>query len=379
VGHARLPGARPCVAVMSLALVLVSSGAAGSYASARAPRRVGSSSALASSDPPPTSMPTSPGITLASSDEMDMPDPFLLDADGKYFLYLSTSFGDRTHSNVPVLTGRPGDWGPVSDALPELPAWARPSSTSDLVWAPDVVRNGSKYLMYFSPIVNQALDPRFSHCIGVAVASAPAGPFVPVSGPPLVCQLVLGGDIDAQFFKDPDGPNGPAHPNYLIWKSDNNNLPGTGPTTIWAQALSDDGLETRGTPMPIFAPAERWEWPEVEAPQLVSAPNGSDWLFFSAGRGFWSPDYGVGAVECEGPLGGCFETRTSPLVASNSQGPGPGEETVFDGPHGSTWILYNPWFAGGVAPLRPVEAVRIGWNAIGPYVADAGRFPLPRS
>jgi hypothetical protein len=216
------------------------------------------------------------------------------------------------------------------------------------------------------------------HCIMAAVADTPAGPFVPVGRSPFVCQQHLGGDIDAQPLYDPNGPRGRAHPYYLIWKSDNNNLPGSGPCTIWAAPMSNDGLSLVGRAVAIFRPTQAWEEPVLEAPAMVIAPNGTQWLFFSSGNGYYTPRYEVGVVECSGILSGCFTHQARQFITSNSQGPGPGEETVFVGHDGSTWLLYNPWHSRiPLAPLRPAEAVRVGWSSGGPYVAEAGQFPAP--
>jgi hypothetical protein len=65
------------------------------------------------------------------------------------------------------------------------------------------------------------------------------------------------------------------------------------------------------------------------------------------------------------------------LIASNTQGAGPGEETYFIGGDGSDWLLYSPVHTGDLKRLfRPIEAARIGWDKKGPYVAATGSFPL---
>jgi len=332
--------------------------------------------ATAVAQPRPTSTPDAPGIALASSPKLDLPDPFLLSADGEYYLYLSTAFADSTHSNVPMLVGTPGHWSSVRDALPKVPSWALSTSTGAYTWDPYVVHLGDRYVMYFASQLRD-FSPA-THCIGIALSSSPAGPFVPTGTRPLVCQAELGGDIDAQLFSDPHGPNGAAHPNYLVWKSDNNDLAGSGPTTIWAAAMSDDGLTIEGPATKIFVPGEAWEQPVLEAPQMTTAPDGTDWLFYSGGGGFYSADYAVGAARCAGPLGGCHDVSAGPLISSNAQGSGPGEETIYVGDDHSTWVLYNPWHSHEMAALlRPAEAARIGWNSLGPYVAEAGTFPSP--
>ncbi|MGH9097082.1 MAG: hypothetical protein ACRDWB_06630, partial [Acidimicrobiales bacterium] len=80
--------------------------------------------------------------------------------------------------------------------------------------------------------------------------------------------------------------------------------------------------------------------------------------------------------------GPCTGVGTQPLIDSNAQGVGPGEETVFQtsgssaGP--STWVLYNPWHADDPFHwFRTVVAARIGWSTAGPYIAEAGTLPAP--
>jgi hypothetical protein len=324
--------------------------------------------------PPPTSTPDAPGIAIAQAHQ-DLPDPFLLRTGSTYHMYLSSSFGNKQGQNVPVFVGTPGHWSAKPfDAVPVLPSWAAPHPTKGgLSWAPAVYKMGSKYVMYFSPTIKYSLPVQ--HCIAVATSSSPDGPFVAASKP-LVCQRPFGGDIDAQFFVDPAGPNGPSHPDYLIWKSDNNSTPGDGTPTIWAQPVSSNGQTLLGAPVQIYVPDQPWETSLIEAPQMALSPTSTTWLFFSAGVGFFSASYAMGVVKCVGPLGPCTDSNPGPLLGSNAQGPGPGEETYFVGPDASNWLLYSPVHTG-VRSNRPVEAARIGWNDAGPYVAQAGTFPSP--
>lgn len=327
-------------------------------------------------EPHPTSTPDAPGISIAVSHKLDLPDPFLVPAHGTYYLYLSTAFADATNSNIPLLTGRPGHWRQMPDALPVMPPWGLSAATGARVWSPNVTRLGDRYVMYFSAQLRGSAPPL--HCIGVAVSSKPAGPFRPVAGPPIVCQKAIGGDIDGQLFVDPNGPRGPGHPDYLVWKSDQNSLPGAQLTEVWAAPLALNGLHLDGPAVMIFSAQLPWQKPVLEAPQMVRAPDGTDWLFYSAGTGFFSPRYAMGVARCNGPLGGCHDVSKHPFIASNAQGSGPGEETVYTASDGSTWILYSPWHTHDLRhPSRPVEAVRVGWRSRGPYVGEAGRFPPP--
>ena len=78
--------------------------------------------------------PSAGGPVSSGEDESD---PYLLVADGRYFLYTS---GVPGMLNVPLATSTDfKSWSPVQDVLPVLPAWAAPGYT----WAPDVHRFGS--------------------------------------------------------------------------------------------------------------------------------------------------------------------------------------------------------------------------------------------
>ena len=330
-----------------------------------------------SARPPRTANPDAPGIAVVPPQSIDLPDPMMVTSHGRYHVYLSTAFGDPSSANVPELVGVPGRWGRSFDAMPTVPSWAQPGSRGGKTWDPYVQKIDGRFLLYFSAQLAQ--PGRATHCLGVAQSRSLDGPFVPLPAAPLVCQQGRGGDIDVQPFYDPAGPDGRAHPWYLIWKSDDNNLrPTPRPTAIWAAPLSDDGLRLTGPGRIIFTGQLAWQQPLVEAPQMVKSPDGRTWLFFSAGK-FFTDRYAMGVAVCQGPLGGCRSVGTDPLVSTNRQGTGPGEETVFVAPDHSYWLLYNPWHTGLAFILyRPAEGVRLGWGPTGPYVAEAGAFPSPR-
>ena len=329
------------------------------------PWRAGSANAVA---PHPTRTPETPGLVLASSTTQDLPDGWLM-ADGKrYLLFLSTSFGNPV-DNIPLLTGVPGHWSAATDALPVMPAWASTVAQGGLTWTPTVHRFEGQYVLYYSSRVAGTK----MHCIGTATAATPAGPFAPRS-PPIVCQRNQQGDTDPQVVPEGSGAR-------LIFKSDNNSAPNSGTDTIWSQPLSPDGLHVTGTPKAIFhePQAPQAARPIVEAPQMAEY-GGTWWLFYSGGQGYASPDYAIYVAKCAGLSGPCTTTTRTPLIASNAQGAGPGEESIYTAGDRSQWVLYSPWNAQIFGRwFRPVEATRIGWTTAGPYVAAAGRFPAPGS
>ena len=326
---------------------------------------------------PPTRTPNAPAIVIADSTIQDLSGGWLMSNHGEYLLFVSTSFGD-TRDNIPILTGSPGNWSSAVDALPTMPPWAVPVSRGGTTWEPEVHRFGATYVLYYSAKMAGVTPP--TQCLGTAVATSAAGPYSP-SPQPIVCQRDQGGDIDPQAVID-DSSSQPRP--YLVWKSDNNSTNHTGTDLIWSQPLAPDGLTVVGSPTTIYGLSQvpAWASPIIEAPQMVEAPNRTWWLFYSGGDGFGGPKYAVGVAKCDGISGPCTAMGTQPLVGSNAQGVGPGEETIFQtggsSTGSSTWVLYNPWH--GNIPyrwFRPVVAARIGWGSAGPFIAEAGTFPAP--
>jgi len=310
-------------------------------------------------EPPALADPSAPGFTINSGS--DQPDPFMYQQGGRYYLFTSD---DKVPQNVPVRSGtQVGQWGVPRDALPDPPAWATPGIT----WAPDVARFGNHYVLYFTSQL-RGVSPA-TMCIGDAISTAVAGPYL-ASPVPFICQQSLGGSIDPRVFDDADGQPS------MIWKSDQNARSKTADTQIYSQPLSADGLRLLGQPAAIFGPDESWQGHIVEAPQLVLV-RGNYFLFYSGGW-FNQPGYSIGAARCAGPLGPCRDDSSAPLLGSNAQGEGPGEESVFSNAAG-LWLLYTP-FSSTLplpGPPRPVAVAHLGFAPSGPYLAAPLAVPGP--
>ncbi|MBX3210091.1 MAG: family 43 glycosylhydrolase [Labilithrix sp.] len=313
---------------------------------------------------PPSDASTTPDATAGASYTNpvfadDFPDPFVLRDGDRYYAFATNSGG----KNVPVVTSTDlASWSELPDAMPVLPAWAR--SNASLTWAPAVLRRGSTFVLYFTA---RSIASGFQ-CIGRAIATSPAGPYVDDSSGPFVCQVgedaPLCGSIDASPFV---GANGDA---YLLWKSDENAAECAGDARLWAQRLGVDGISLLGSPTELLRRDRGWEMPLVEGPSML-AHDGHYYLFYSAG--WWeSSSYAIGYAVCATPLGPCEKkTADGPLVKSDGEALGPGGQEFFTDTGGKTWMAYHGWSS-------PIVGYRNGGGRslrIDP-VAFAGEVPV---
>ena len=258
----------------------------------------------------------------------DFPDPDVLRVGAGYYAYATNS----ATGNVQMI--RSGDlvhWSVLGDALPHVASWERPGAT----WAPGVIALNGGFAMYYT-----ALDRSTGrHCISVATAAGPGGPFVDNSTAPVVCQQDLAGSIDPNPFVDAAGTA------YLTWRSQGANGQ---PPTIWSQQLSPDGLAMVGNgPTALLRPSQRWEGGIVEGPAMVMR-SGHYLLFYSAND--WNTaNYAIGVATCQGPTGPCSKPLSHPIVGSQALFSGPGGPSVFSDANGGLWIAFHAWLPTAVS------------------------------
>ena len=289
--------------------------------------------------------------------DRNFPDPSLLRDGGAYYAY-------ATNDVQNVLCARSTDlvhWTRLPDALPQLPRWARPDRT----WAPEVqtVIPGSRYVAYFA-----AWDTATNReAIGTAVASSPAGPFVPAAGSsPLVSDEDSGGAIDPTTFQNTDGTR------YLIWKNDGNAVGQD--TWLWLQKLSADGLSLIGEPAKLMKEDQPWEGSLVEAPTLCR--HGSKYYLFYSANNYSNCSYAVGYAVADSVAGPYTKPLSAPWLASADGVCGPGGEEVITARDSSTWMAYHTW-AKGPGSYRAMSLDKLTWKGDVPVLLGPSRTPKP--
>ncbi len=267
--------------------------------------------------------------------DADFPDPaVILAGDGHYYAYATQTLREGHWINIQV--ARSADlvhWEILGDAMPHKPGWAQ--DTQDF-WAPYVLRDGDRYLMYYSATPDVCDVPERGHCLAIAVSDSPAGPFSDI-GLPLLHGLGFE-YIDPMVFDDPASGR-----HFLYW--------GSGFQPIRVQELSGDRMS--------FAPGSEpveLVWPnpvEGAFPRLVEASwvilrDGTYYLFYS-GDNCCGPDaeYGVMVARSTDPLGP-FETLEqargvphSLMLFKSERWLAPGHNSVVTDRAGEQWMIYH--------------------------------------
>ena len=286
-----------------------------------------------------------------------MPDPFVLPVDPSYCADLAAAppacyYVYTTQAVFYIITPVYKSIDLVHwtiagfDSPADTDGWANgdardvPAPWADLVghWAPAVLprpaQPGARFVMWYAAKSHVAGSAGV-HCLGVAVADSPDGPFVDTSTAPAYCQPAIGGTIDPSPFVDTDGTA------YLLYKSDG----ASGSSRLWISTLAPDGRSlvpgTEHLLLDVDHTAGSWEQPIVEAPTMASTPAGL-FLFYSAY--YWqNPGYKIGVARCDTPVGPCWRVYRTPLVSSRGAMLGPGGQTPFVDSGGQWWMAFHAW------------------------------------
>lgn len=286
-----------------------------------------------------TSTPTAGAYSNPVIDS-NFPDPCILNDGNAYYAYATNSGPNMPARWSTDLT----HWSPLPDAMPTLPAWAKPGRT----WAPDVIaiKHSKKYVAYFAAWDRQT----DKQAVGAAFSTSPAGPFVATDAP-LVEQPEIGGAIDPSCFVTSKGDR------YLLWKNDGNSMKLD--TWIWIQKLSVDGLSLVGDPIKLIKQDQSWEWVLIEAPTLWEH-DGKFYLFYSANY-YGNCNYAVGYAVAPSLFGPYQKSANNPWLSQSNDGCGPGGEDIVRASDGSTWMSYHTWVKGP-GSYRGMSIKRLDWD-----------------
>jgi arabinan endo-1,5-alpha-L-arabinosidase len=308
----------------------------------------------------------------------DFPDPaVILAPDGYYYAYGTQTLRDGRWINIQV--ARSPDlvhWEEIGDALPEKPVWAQ--STQDF-WAPSVIFDGTTYFMYYSATHDACHDPERGHCLAIATASSPAGPFVDMGMP-----LLLGVGFE---YIDPMAYDDPVTGKHLLYW-------GSGFQPIKVQELAADrtSFAAGSEPVNLVWPNSKGAFPRLVEAAWVIRHDDFYYLFYS-GDNCCGPDaeYGVmvaRSTSATGPFETLEEARGVPhslMLFKSERWLAPGHNCIIDDRAGQTWIIYHAIDVDRprqrqedeINSRRILMIDRINWKDGWPHVGTPSDGPQP--
>lgn len=260
-----------------------------------------------------------PGVSTAA-------DPEVLEVDGVYYLYVTSSNLDFScWSSTDLVT-----WTNEGVVFPQP---AEGSWNDYNVWAPEVHRNGNDFYLYYAA----------NMMLGVAHATSPTGPFVDVYDHPFIgggYGGVAGLAIDAHLFRDDDGQLYLYYAGYMPFSS------------IRVVPMVDMVTPADEAHRTLVEPGIwNWEMFVAEGPWMVKH-DGRYYLMYS-GWGADRPNYAVGYATADDPLGPFAEATENPILHRDDDAEiyGPGHNGVVTAPGGQLQIVYHT-----------KQFVTIGWD-----------------
>lgn len=316
----------------------------------------------------------------------DFADPTVMRVGTKYYAAATTS----SNLNLPLLTStdlrtwRPrtalknyydySSWPQYNDALAEAPTWAARVGSRENVkrisqWAPSLARIGKhRYLAAFSAATRVTSGHDRRSCIGLAVASSPAGPYRPRSTPLLCDASTPFGVIDPNVFVDPR-----THHVYLVWAAEG--IPHHRKGRLAIRRLNNKGTGwahgSRRHNLLTFTQA--WEGVIMENPSMIRY-RGTLYLFYSA-NGYATSRYATGYAICKSVAGPCTKPRRTPLLASKRRIAGPGGADAFVDTRGRLRLAYAAWQRGQVGQPASGRKLHIATLKRNPH---SGRLSVSR-
>ena len=322
-------------------------------------------------------------------------DPCIIEYEGKYYAYATEDYGEwkpsddplENESNlkcVPILESEDlVHWYFKNAAFSsrEKPTWGTYGAN---VWAPDVVRIGDTFVMYYALSVWGDPDPG----IGIATAEHPLGPWTDQGKLFTSSEIGVDNSIDPAVFQAQDGNY------YMIWGSFRG---------LFGVQLTDDGLSLEGgldyareNKTLVAGIVGPWDGSTYEAPYVVYK-DGYYYLFVSSGTccDGHNSTYHVRVARSTNPLGPYYDDQGRDMLAGNRgaivvQGDanfvGVGHNAVIQDDAGNWYIVYHGFDTSeyetyGNSNRRSLLVDRLDWSGDFPhtegYVAGTSDLPVP--
>ena len=306
----------------------------------------------------------------------DVPDPSAIYDNGQHVAVV-TANGWAPSFRMYTSTDR-SQWTLRGQVFKNPPKWVAVN-----MWAPEITKlSEGRYAVYYSARSKRGRDPWF--CIGAAFAKSATGPYKDL-GRPIRCGEE--GSIDPYVLRDESGRR------TLLFKNDGNEF--QRPTSIWAQAMSEDGTSVSGKAKVIMRNDTKWEGGVIEGPSIVRA-GGYFHMLYSGGLfgGTVGCDYALGTARSRTLMGEWEKFPGNPILKGGNGWSCPGHGSIYPGPSGTLDALYHayPEGKGRLAGRQMIADTAFfsadNWLKVGtgtppprsPGAADAGvQGDLPRA
>jgi beta-xylosidase len=273
----------------------------------------------------------------------DCADPFILNHEGKYYLYgTGGAKGIRVYESKDLANWSGAVGAKSGYALDSTDVWGHHS-----FWAPEVYFLKGKFYMFFSVMEHLA----------IAESDSPLGPFIQKEKKPLHLNIK---EIDSHLFVDTDGKM------YLYF------VRFTGGNEIWMAEMKDDlSAIKEETLTRCFGATEPWERTKKEpVARVAEGPfvvkhNNLYYLSYSANH-FKSQDYAVGYAISESPFGPFKKYENNPILIGDGKTIfGTGHHSFFKARSGQMYIVYHSHKNGQSVQPRTTCLDRCGFDKDG--------------
>jgi len=330
-----------------------------------------SSSGLSNSeDSSSSSQPIVPLMYTNPVWEPVLADPAIIRHEDKFYVYGTQDYGQWTENDfgvrfTPILESTDMvNWtyaGQVFTAS-RRPLWGTFNAG---LWAPDVVKIGEKFNLYYSLSTWGDPDPG----IGVASADHPLGPWTDHGKVLRSLEIGVNNSIDPAVFVE-DGRV------YMIWGS----FRGLYGVELTADGLSlKDGVNAKDTKIRVagFDTSTSWNGTTYEAPFIVKR-HGYFYMFVSSGSccDGHNSSYNVRVGRATHPLGPYTDSngqsmlgsyRGHQVLVSSYYFAGPGHNAIIQDDDDQDWIVYHAFKTSespnfGNSPRRSLMIDRLIWD-----------------